>query len=123
MLKIPTKEENAGMNWWNDMEEGHRDSALELAKQAGHEDPSPFDAWEVFKKQEMLSNTQEQFKKAVQVTLELEPAKAEALAQFVKRVTWLEMRCCAVDDKEAFEIRGAIETLQNSLADSGYSPR
>lgn len=50
-------------------------------------------------------------------------AQALALAQFVKRVTWSEIRSCAVDDSEAYEIRDAIEELQRSLAEAGFAPR
>lgn len=57
------------------------------------------------------------------VTLELEPDQALALAQFAKRVGWLEMRACAVDDKEAYEIRAAFGVLAKALADAGYAPR
>jgi hypothetical protein len=57
------------------------------------------------------------------VDLELPPSAALALAQFVKRVTWKEMRDCAVDEAEAYEIRAAIDTLQKALGQAGYAPR
>ena len=38
------------------------------------------------------------------ITFELLPDQAEALAQFVKRVGWAEMRACAVDDNEVYEL-------------------
>lgn len=57
------------------------------------------------------------------ITVELPIDQVEALAQFVKRVGWPEMRACAVDDKEAYEIRAALSALANSLADAGYVPR
>ena len=59
----------------------------------------------------------------VDVDLELPPSAALALAQFVKRVTWKEMRDCAVDEAEAYEIRAAIDTLQKALGQAGYAPR
>lgn len=46
-----------------------------------------------------------------------------ALAQFVKRVGWQEMRGCAVDDDETYQIRSAVGKLQDALADKGYAPR
>ena len=49
--------------------------------------------------------------------------QALALAQFVKRVTWSEMRACAVDDDEAYTIRDAIHQLDKALAEVGYAPR
>ncbi len=70
-----------------------------------------------------MTGTQQNLNKAVHVSLELDPDKAEALAQFVKRVTWSEMRACAVDENETYQIRDAINTLQDALADVGYSPR
>jgi hypothetical protein len=57
------------------------------------------------------------------VALGLPESQALALAQFVKRVGWSEMRSCAVDDAEAYVIRDAIDTLRNRLADAGFAPR
>lgn len=48
---------------------------------------------------------------------------ALALAQFVKRVGWSEMRICAVDDDEAREIRTGVYAVQKGLADEGFAPR
>ena len=44
----------------------------------------------------------------VEVWMELEPAQALALAQFVKRVGWSEIRQNAVDDDEAYAMREAL---------------
>lgn len=60
---------------------------------------------------------------AVTVTTELTESQAMALAQFVKRLSWSEMRACAVDDDETWVIKDAISALQKSLADVGYRPR
>lgn len=60
---------------------------------------------------------------AVTVTTELTDSQAMALAQFVKRLTWSEMRACAVDDDETWVMKDAIQALQTSLADAGFSPR
>ena len=59
----------------------------------------------------------------VSPSVELTDAEALALAQFVKRVGWQEMRQCAVSDEEAREIRAAIYKLQDALAEVGYAPR
>lgn len=59
----------------------------------------------------------------VTVTLDLSDAHAMALAQFVKRVTWSDMRSCAVDDDEAYEIRAAVDQVAKALAEKGYAPR
>lgn len=60
----------------------------------------------------------------VSVTIEeLTQSEALALAQFVKRVGWSEMRENAVDENEAYEIKAAIYKLQDALAASGYAPR
>jgi hypothetical protein len=59
----------------------------------------------------------------VTVTTELPPAEAMALAQLVKRLSWSEMRACAVDDDETYLIKAAVHKLQKSLAEAGYSPR
>lgn len=57
------------------------------------------------------------------VTVELTEAQAMALAQFVKRVGWREMRDNAVDDDETYLIREAIYCMQSALRDCGFSPR
>ena len=60
----------------------------------------------------------------LEVLLPLEnPSQALALAQLVKRLTWAEIRSCAVDDDEARLIRDAIEALRRALAEAGFSPR
>ena len=55
--------------------------------------------------------------------VDLPSSAALARVRFVKRVTWKEMRECAVDDAEAYEIRAAIDTLQKALAEADYAPR
>jgi hypothetical protein len=59
----------------------------------------------------------------VRIDLELPSAEALALAQFVKRVTWTEMRACTVDEAECYEIRAAIDKVQRALAAVDYAPR
>lgn len=61
--------------------------------------------------------------KSVQVCIELEPAVALALAQFTKRVGWLEIRQNAVDDDEAYEMRNALAAVADALKGVGYAPR
>ncbi|HCU1560714.1 TPA: hypothetical protein OUG97_004185 [Escherichia coli] len=50
-------------------------------------------------------------------------ALALALAQFVKRLTWSDLRGCAVDDDEAYVIKDAVDKLQRAMAEEGFSPR
>lgn len=59
----------------------------------------------------------------VTVTTELTQSQALALAQFVKRLTWPEIQACAVDEDETYEMRDAVNLLQKSLAEAGFSPR
>lgn len=54
---------------------------------------------------------------------ELTEAQTLALAQLVKRLTWTDIRGCAVDDDEAYEMRDAVGHLQKALDLAGYSPR
>lgn len=62
--------------------------------------------------------------KVVSFYVELsEPALALALAQFVKRVGWSEIRQNAVDDDEAYEIRDALAGVEEALQRAGYAPR
>lgn len=44
-------------------------------------------------------------------------ALALALAQFVKRLTWSDLRGCAVDDDEAYVIKDAVDKLQRAMAE------
>lgn len=55
--------------------------------------------------------------------MELEPAQALALAQFVKRVRWTEVRQNAVGDDEADLMMDAMRILAKALAEAGYAPR
>ncbi|MDF9722833.1 hypothetical protein P4S07_024070 [Serratia marcescens] len=59
----------------------------------------------------------------VTVTTELTQSQALALAQFVKRLTWSAIQACAVDEDETYEMRDAVNLLQKSLAEAGFSPR
>lgn len=59
----------------------------------------------------------------VTVTTELTQSQVLALAQFVKRLTWSEIQACAVDEDETYEMRDAVNLLQKSLAEAGFSPR
>jgi hypothetical protein len=57
------------------------------------------------------------------LTVELSEGLANALAQFVKRVGFSEMRSNAVADAEAYLIRDAIDRVRMGLANAGFSPR
>ena len=61
--------------------------------------------------------------KIVSVIAALEPAQALALAQFVKRVGWQEIRQNAVDNDEAYVMRDALGELAKALREAGYAPR
>ncbi|MGL4859077.1 MAG: DUF7706 family protein [Enterobacteriaceae bacterium] len=49
--------------------------------------------------------------------------QACALAQFVKRVGWDEIRINARNETECYLMRDAINQLQKALAEQGYAPR
>jgi hypothetical protein len=49
------------------------------------------------------------------IDVELPAAEAMALAQFVKRVSWREIRSCVVDDAECHKIRAALDKVQRAL--------
>ena len=59
----------------------------------------------------------------VTVQLSLPPDQALALAQFVKRCGWSDMRTHSLDDDEAYRMRDAIDKLRGALASAGYAPR
>lgn len=60
---------------------------------------------------------------AVQIHFEIDPDQALALAQFVKRLGWSEIRANAVNDDEAYCMKEAIGELQKALEEVGFSPR
>ena len=59
----------------------------------------------------------------VEVSIWLEPAQALALAQFVKRVRWTEVRQNAVGDDEADLMMDAMNEVAKALTEAGYAPR
>jgi hypothetical protein len=55
--------------------------------------------------------------------LELTNAQAWALAEFLKRTGYTDIREKAVDDSEASDMQSALGELERTLARYGYSPR
>lgn len=56
------------------------------------------------------------------LSLRLDENETMALAQFVKRVSWSDLRGCAVSD-EAWVMKSAVDKLQQALREEGYAPR
>lgn len=54
---------------------------------------------------------------------ELNQAQAWAFAQLLKRLSWPELRACAIDDAEAYDARDAVAKLQRAFAEAGIDPR
>ena len=61
--------------------------------------------------------------KAVTFTVQIDDQLAQALAQFIKRVSWSEMRQNAVDDAEAYDMRDGLDQVRKALQEAGYDPR
>lgn len=57
------------------------------------------------------------------IRFELPDDEAWALAQFVKRVGWTELRSNAESEEEAYLIRYALGKLSDALREAGYAPR
>ena len=57
------------------------------------------------------------------IQFELPGDEAWALAQFVKRVGWTEMRENAENEEETYLIRSALGKLFEALREVGYAPR
>lgn len=57
------------------------------------------------------------------VKVELDAGHAWALALFLKRVGWSEIRGNAQDEQEAYDMRDGIEAMARALAEVGYAPR
>lgn len=62
-------------------------------------------------------------KRTFQFSFELDRERSLALAQFLKRVTWTEMRGCAVDEVETYLIRDALGTVREAVNEGGFNPR
>ena len=73
------------------------------------------DAWERRDEVPML--------KTVKVKFELGDDEAWAMAQFVKRLCWDDVRRCAVDEQETRTMICALALVRAGLADAGYAPR
>ena len=61
--------------------------------------------------------------KPVFITVELDQETALALAQFVKRVGWSDIRGNAVDDDEAYAVRDGLAAVAVGLQQHGFAPR
>jgi hypothetical protein len=61
--------------------------------------------------------------KMVTFSVTLNDEQAEALAQFLKRVGFSEMRQNAVDDVEPYNMRDALDRVRSALQKVGYAPR
>ena len=58
----------------------------------------------------------------VVITAELTPENAQALAQFVKRISHEAIRACSRDDAETFLVRDALDSLREALDLAGFDP-
>ena len=59
----------------------------------------------------------------ITVTVELADEQAQALAQYLKRYIWTDVRQSAASDEEAYLMRDAFNAMQYALTNAGYSPR
>lgn len=59
----------------------------------------------------------------IEIDIDLPADVAMALAEFVKRVGFNEIRVNAIDNAEAYRMLAAIERLQFALSQAGFSPR
>lgn len=65
----------------------------------------------------------EQRNKTITFTTELSKQEAMALAQFVKRFCFDDVRLRAVSDHEAYQMVYALGKVRKALAEEGYAPR
>jgi hypothetical protein len=59
----------------------------------------------------------------IKIEVELSPEQAEALSQFVKRVSHSVCRELASNDAEAFDMLDALDAIRAALAEKGHAPR
>ena len=57
------------------------------------------------------------------ISVELSDQDARDIAEFLKRLSWSEIRACAVDEGETYRMRDALEKVRASLAEQGVAPR
>lgn len=62
-------------------------------------------------------------KKPVTFSVEMDDSTAWALAQFLKRVGFSEIRQNAVDDAEAYTMRDGLDRVRIALQRAGHDPR
>lgn len=60
---------------------------------------------------------------AIVLNIELTEPQGQALAQFVKRVGWTDVRALAAGAVETHEMMSALEAVRRELSEHGYSPR
>lgn len=59
----------------------------------------------------------------VQLNLELTDQQAWDLAQFLKRVTFEDVRRRAVSEQDTYDMLAAMSVVRKALAEVGYEPR
>lgn len=57
------------------------------------------------------------------IEVELSDEQAWALAEFLKRVGFSDVRPLAVDEREAYDMIYAGEKVRAALSEKGYAPR
>lgn len=60
---------------------------------------------------------------AVKIDVELTEQQARYLALLIKRLSFSDVMCCAVNEDEAYRMIGALGRLEDALARHGYEPR
>lgn len=53
----------------------------------------------------------------------LNNTQAQALAQWLKRYTWSDVRGNAIDDDEAYLMREGLDAVRKELTEQGFAPR
>ena len=57
------------------------------------------------------------------IDVELTEQQADDLAQLIKRLSFADVRGCAVDENEAYRMIDALGRVREALARHGYEPR
>jgi aminoglycoside phosphotransferase len=55
--------------------------------------------------------------------LELTDPEFYILAQYLKRLSWLDYTSCAIDENEAHSMKDALNKLEKQINDHGFKPR
>lgn len=59
----------------------------------------------------------------MKIEFEIDETQADALAQFIKRIGFEDIRKLCADETETYSAQSALEKIKKELSRNGYCPR